>query len=913
MLGDIILKTEAQLFVETGEKSNEFGTKSETLFDDYEVAILSTSIVRITFRHAKIIDYIEVVYEVPSWVNEITFKHGGNGGTHTDTVSLKDDRIISISGDYDADWDGSKNISNLCIKTEKGKTYGPFGYQKGTPFFFEAENRDIIGFFGSIKGPTKEPGIASLGFYYKERKSIDKLVEQLFCALPLIPVSDSSSLWNDYARDIIIYKIKKSCPGKRNEFPYLLNAMIFFPSIFSLYLGIDRQNFYDNYDILPYNFWEDAARTIIACGIMQFSNHHSSLVNRELVENDIYQMNCLLKRTYLDLYIFTLGHHFNEFSDTYKLILDIKEKYLDLYKKQLLSAEYVTAKKKQLIDGTWLHPSWEMFHHWLKLKLLGCNDADLSNIISKLQDAGIVFSDVTFEKMNDYKAYYIDNPITANDFGQELINGINKMKLKIVPNYTLSIPFAYDFLLSEGRKYYVEPHSSCFTGNAKVRMADNRLKNIQDVNVGEKVLSADYKERMVVAKIHTTGKQRNLYTINHMNFHCTGTHPYLNPSRLLESNMQVSKYLCFNRDELARGIIGFETYGITQLKEGEVLFSFQNGGQREIVDIIEVEKTEQYEIPLFDLVVEPDSRNDRSYFIGDDTKQFAVVSEVPIYEDFFSTAIMALRFMSEVKESLIKYCDQKCCKEVYQVMIKELSQWMTESILYAVKSMSVVKGASAYSLQIGNKIIYKYLELLGIGEKSYNITGIDIVMDHFFELLQFQIGNQICDSIIMGYRTFTPQVGMVVAIDIHRIRLNYAGPALLKFTMLQKKEFISAKLASGTFQCHVNDTIYICKNNDTIPSGQICSLEIRWKNSDDFQTFSAKLNLLEASFFSESYLSDGCGQLTGSIIYSVRFLTDEQKVIEHNQKLEWDKASQETYAIRCADLAANKFIQLIRR
>ncbi|KAK4776610.1 hypothetical protein SAY86_005298 [Trapa natans] len=60
-------------------------------------------------------------------------KHGGGGPVKKDILDI---------------W-GITCIRSLTFKTNKKRTFGPFGSERGTPFFIESSTCKIVGLFGS--------------------------------------------------------------------------------------------------------------------------------------------------------------------------------------------------------------------------------------------------------------------------------------------------------------------------------------------------------------------------------------------------------------------------------------------------------------------------------------------------------------------------------------------------------------------------------------------------------------------------------------------------------------------------------------------------------------------------------------------------------------------------------------------
>ncbi|KAJ0074739.1 hypothetical protein Patl1_33371 [Pistacia atlantica] len=95
------------------------------------------------------IDCIRVVYDK----NGKPFtadKHGGVGGTQTAEIKLQypEEFLISVSGHYcPVVYGGSPVIRSLTFKSNK-RTYGPYGFEEGTPFTFSMDGGLVVGFKG---------------------------------------------------------------------------------------------------------------------------------------------------------------------------------------------------------------------------------------------------------------------------------------------------------------------------------------------------------------------------------------------------------------------------------------------------------------------------------------------------------------------------------------------------------------------------------------------------------------------------------------------------------------------------------------------------------------------------------------------------------------------------------------------
>ncbi|PKI62310.1 hypothetical protein CRG98_017311 [Punica granatum] len=103
----------------------------------------------ITLAYGHCIDSIRVVYDLNGKPVQGA-RHGGSGGNNTAEVKLQypDEFLVYISGHYcPMVHGGSPIIRSLTLKSNK-RTFGPYGFEEGTPFTFPIEGGRIVGFKG---------------------------------------------------------------------------------------------------------------------------------------------------------------------------------------------------------------------------------------------------------------------------------------------------------------------------------------------------------------------------------------------------------------------------------------------------------------------------------------------------------------------------------------------------------------------------------------------------------------------------------------------------------------------------------------------------------------------------------------------------------------------------------------------
>ncbi|KAK4777049.1 hypothetical protein SAY86_005737 [Trapa natans] len=121
-----------------------FGDDSRDQWDDGK----HNGIRQINISYGQIIDSISCTYDDNGDAAEGS-KHGGGGPVAEDfKLDYPNEYVSSISG-HIGQLANNMCIRSLTFKTNKKRTFGPFGSETGTPFFIESNTCKIVGLFGS--------------------------------------------------------------------------------------------------------------------------------------------------------------------------------------------------------------------------------------------------------------------------------------------------------------------------------------------------------------------------------------------------------------------------------------------------------------------------------------------------------------------------------------------------------------------------------------------------------------------------------------------------------------------------------------------------------------------------------------------------------------------------------------------
>ena len=90
----------------------------------------------------------------------------------------------------------------------------------------------------------------------------------------------------------------------------------------------------------------------------------------------------------MDYYAYVFTYDTEQFRETWRRIdYHEHEKYKDMYIHQgLLSGAWIMAKRVEASEGNWRNPgpAWEMFHHFLKLRILGASNQEIDWVVQEL-------------------------------------------------------------------------------------------------------------------------------------------------------------------------------------------------------------------------------------------------------------------------------------------------------------------------------------------------------------------------------------------------------------------------------------------------------------------------------------------------------------------------------------------------
>lgn len=337
---------------------------------------------------------------------------------------------------------------------------------------------------------------------------------------------------------------------------------------------------------------------------------------------------------------------------------------LNWYQGFLLDDAWITMRNAQWSTGDWPDRDWEMYHHYLKLKILGAKDQDIDSLIGKLLDKGLQLSDAARQNAwKSWSGWWVGGPIDWTDFSEA--SGPITEEICYVFLYSPYPCFikegnSYDFTANSmpGSPYRKVPSSCCFAKGTQVVMADGTLRNIETVSAGEQVHTPTGPATILLVSMPLRAG-RALYTINQHQFYFAETHPFVQ----FDAGAQRPGYASANPMRLIEDAPFFSLFGVTSLLDGggASLRRYNAGGdQAETVRSLTVSSAEIKEDELlYDLILDFKESGSSEYYAGDKDAQYLAASEMP---PPYTVPDISLAFMKIYKTCHAEILD--CLKDV---------------------------------------------------------------------------------------------------------------------------------------------------------------------------------------------------------------------------------------------------------
>ena len=131
------------------------------------------------------------------------------------------------------------------------------------------------------------------------------------------------------------------------------------------------------------NQWSQFATALLCQAIYNLTNDVHSIINSGAVSNDLSTFNTTLSASGVLWYQTVFAQDFTACSTALAQVTD-KAAALTEYQGMLTGSAWIQATKLQYQGGNAAGVPWEMFHHWIKLSILGMADSGINTLIGQI-------------------------------------------------------------------------------------------------------------------------------------------------------------------------------------------------------------------------------------------------------------------------------------------------------------------------------------------------------------------------------------------------------------------------------------------------------------------------------------------------------------------------------------------------
>ena len=437
------------------------------------------------------------------------------------------------------------------------------------------------------------------------------------------------------ARRALANQLKGHLPGRHSELFRTGDTFrhIFYPS----YRSVPYEGNVSQATGLSSSFWSDFSVAVLCQSIYWQTSDARDRINISQVNSAVSNYNNSVRAKAVAWYAYVIFHNYMHYQGD-------RNNAKRIYMEQLNSAHWVTAKQEQLINGSWNNPSWELFHHWVKLSALGASDAEISSLIGTLKKRGLIIESVVdADHWRNYFVWYHPNNLDHSDVDSEARAGeLASVYLASPYGYGSNMreENSYEFIAHSqpGSKYWKAPSSSCLSGNSLVLMASGNLKPIKDIKAGENIKTSSGTSQVRLVSTPKTG-DRSVYKINNLPFYFTEAHPFLHFSK-------EPRYVAVSSLKLLNNVPLLGQYGIGSLQVGTQLLAYD--GSMITVTSLEKVKPDENDEFVYDLIIEPSPEGKFEYFAGSVNNCFSIASELPTAKNFSKAEQLAFQVIMTV-------------------------------------------------------------------------------------------------------------------------------------------------------------------------------------------------------------------------------------------------------------------------
>ena len=742
-------------------------------------------------------------------------------------------------------------------------------------------------------------------------------VEAMFTALPDIGANPVGIL----AKAALLSRLEGATPGKHTQ-PWPQPSgpsflAIFFPGYTpAAYTGNVTGSTGLNDD-----FWSGFAVAALCQAMYNITSDLRKQLKSGDIDNAVNACNGQITNSAMPLYGLALQQGYPAFTQAYNDCPD-KAQALATYSAQLQSSNYLNALAVQYHSQAGLpNFDWLMWHHWVKLSVLGCATATISSLIgvvkSNLAALQVVLPDnvdgVTWLTYNTWMSTSDPNRrrLDWNDIAGAARGGILAQVCTVYPGSympsCMNEENSFEFTANgqPGSGYRAGGGGGCcFAAGTGVLLADGSERAIETLQPGDQLATTAGPRRLaLVAQPFRAG--RALYRIDELPIQVTATHPFLRFPQADQPTLASIDPL-----QLSARIPGLAVLGIGPLSSGSPLLRIANNSAQPypVTQVHCLPGSGNADERLYDLLLEPGPET-AGYLVGGNGTYLAVSAEIPditahadIAPGFFA---LAQSLYSELHRDIASL-PQANLAPILEHLAQGLHSQLLPSALQQARNQpqaAPLRSTSAVDIHSATSAFFSLLaQPPGPALRASQASTFNWQLNLLTEQLLGSLGESLLAQLALGWREPGDATGDTLAVTLFGVSLlngqtfaDSPGPLNLSLGEQHYQLEESGQRPSSAFTRHVDQVLYCpLASSGELAEKLTLTCEDRAGNS-----LSAQIHLpvrLETGWRScEGLLRDAQGSIAGTCRLDLRLLGRTAIEREQHRKQHWDQAQAETY------------------
>ncbi|WP_404371956.1 Hint domain-containing protein [Corallococcus coralloides] len=635
------------------------------------------------------------------------------------------------------------------------------------------------------------------------------LADQVTALFAAQPVSGDNPV-GKAARSALVGRLQGATPGRHSEPYWMPSGQTFLQLFFPNYHADPNQGAVTTATGLNDSWWSSFAVVTLCQAMYNITSNLRPQLKQPDINNQVSASNATLQPKLNALYSQLLRTTPNAVATALAAIPQGQwSQAASLYSSYLSNPAWISAKVAQAASHQWTDQTWELFHHWLKLQLLGMSNASIDALINQLIAAQLpVPASVSAGRWEAYLPWMSPLSLDWNDLKGPATPGILAQVCMTTPgamwpscmNEENSFEFTADG--QPGNRWRAPPGGSCFLAGAKVLMADGGMKNIEQVHPGDQVRTRSGSAQ-VLATPTLVLQNEEVYGFNNLGFRFTGTHPFLT---LNAASGQGAQLACVQPVDLMNTVPTLSALGIATLEPGCPPLMGWSGDAPTPLPVTSLQAQPcTGATTIHDLVVDFDHQGLSEYIVGDGTTMCVVSSEVPL----FGVAPLAASALSSVMSgswSTVQRTLQAVPADQWEEVLYQglftVSTYLLPDAIRAIQGNAppppMAAAPPAAMREMARGMASAMTAKTAAGTPTY-----DNAQGAYFAALTSIFGDEINDAINLGWRSFTP----IGDLDATMLAVSVLSLELLADDAIPASESLTLEVQLGRGAAAVTRTL----------------------------------------------------------------------------------------------------------